>query len=269
MRKRATNPLSIGVFIGIAIALSACGLLRPRPPAPPVEPTVAVTPFSAAAPGGPFPKGWYAAALPSLRKLTVYELVDDAGTTVVRAHAESSSSGMVHDVNIDVRAFPVVRWRWKVMQLIPGADNTRREGEDAPVRLEFSFDGDKPQLPFNERLFFAQVKAIAGLDVPYATLEYIWGSGAPAGAELINSWTSRIRTLLVQSGPDNLGKWVSEERNLYEDFKRIFGEEPGLLLHVGIYTDADATRATAEGYYGDIEFVRAPAETQEGLSSNN
>jgi hypothetical protein len=262
MKKLTTYPLRSGLVVVLAMALCACGLLTPRAPAPAVEATAAVPAFSSAAPGGPFPTGWHPAALPSIRKLTVYELVDDAGTTVVRARGQNSSSGMVYDVNIDVRAFPVVRWRWKVMELIPGADNTRRDGEDSPARIEFAFDGDKPNLPFNERLFFTQVKAIAGIDVPYATLEYIWGSGAPEGAELINSWTSRIRTLLVRSGPEHLGQWLSEERNLYEDFKRIFGEEPGMLTHVGIYTDSDATNASAEGYYGDIEFVPSPPATR-------
>lgn len=203
------------------------------------------------------PPGWYPAALPKFRKVTRYELVDDGGTTVVRAFADGSSSGMVHDVSIDPRKFPVARWRWKVTRPIPDADNTRREAEDAPARVEFVFSGDKSALPFNERAFFAQVRAIAGIDVPYATLDYSWGSGAPAESIIINTWTSRIRTVLVRSGPDGLGEWQSEERNVYEDFKKVFGEEPQRIRQVVIYTDSDATGATAEAFYGDIEFVPA------------
>ena len=140
--------------------------------------------------------------MPQFRKLTRYELVDDAGDHRRACSADNSSSGLVHDVNIDPRAFPVVKWRWKVPQLIPGADNTQRELEDAPARVEFAFSGNMPVLPFNERIFFAQVKAMAGIDVPYATLEYVWGNGAPVGTILLNTWTSRIRMLLVQSGAE-------------------------------------------------------------------
>ena len=243
----------------LSISLAACGLLQPRPPKPTVAPEAGVTPFSSGTPGGPMPPGWYPAALPKFRKITRYELVDDGGTTVVRALADNSSSGMVHDVNIDPRKFPVVRWRWKVPRPIPGADNTRRETEDAPARVEFVFSGDKSTLPFNERAFFTQIKAITGVDVPYATLDYSWGSGAPAGSVVVNTWSSRIRTVLIRNGAEGMGEWVTEERNVYEDFKNVFGEEPGTIRQVVIYTDADATGATAEGYYGDVEFVPASA----------
>ena len=216
-------------------------MVRPRPTQPEIKPATAIAPFSAGVPGGPVPDGWGPAAAPRFRKLTRYELVDDAGTTVVRASADNSSSGLAYAVNIDPRALSVVRWRWKVPQLIPDADNTQRERDDAPARIELTFSGDVSALPFGERLFFAQVKATAGIDIPYATLEYVWGNGAPAGTVIVNTWTSRIRVLLVRSGSRQAGQWVSEQRNVYEDFKQVFGEEPGKITHVGIYTDADAT----------------------------
>lgn len=252
----------MALAVVLATALSACGLMQPRPREPAVKGAAFVTPFSAGTPGAAFPNGWYPAALPSFRRITHYELVEDNGTTVARAYAENSSSGMVHDVDFDLRAMPVVRWRWKVTRPVAGADNTRREGNDAAARLEFAFHNDKAQLPFNERLFFSQVKALAGIDVPYATLEYVWGDGAAPGTVIINTWTSRIRILMIRSGTERVGEWVSEERNLYEDFKLVFGEEPGKLTHVGVYTDADATGSAGEAYYGDIVFVPASAPAQ-------
>jgi hypothetical protein len=107
--------------------------------------------------------------LPQLRKATAYRLVDNGGTTVVHAVAQGASSGLAFNVDIDPRAFPVARWRWNVPRPIPGADNTVREGDDAPARVEFIFSGDTGALPLDERLFFAQVKALTGVDIPYAT----------------------------------------------------------------------------------------------------
>jgi hypothetical protein len=80
------------------------------------------------------------------------------------------------NVDIDPRRYPILRWRWKVPRPIPGADNTRRETDDAPARIQLAFAGDVSSLPFGERLFFTQVKATAGFDVPYATLEYSWAA---------------------------------------------------------------------------------------------
>lgn len=196
-------------------------------------------------------------AFSKFRKETHYALVDDCATTVVEARADGSSSGLVTLVDIDPSSHPWVTWRWKVAQSIPGIDNTRREAEDAPARIEISFDGDSKKLTIGDKLWAAQVKALAGIDLPYATLEYVWGGGAPTGTVIENTWTSRIRMLLVESGTERLGEWVTETRNVYEDYQRVFGEAPGKITAVGIITDTDATGAKAEAYYGDIAFLPA------------
>jgi hypothetical protein len=126
--------------------------------------------------------------------------------------------------------------------------------------VEFVFSGDTGVLPLDERMFFAQMKALTGVDIPYATLDYSWGAGAPAGSIVVNTWTARIRSILVRSGPEGMGDWVTEQRNVYEDFKQVFGEEPGKITQVVIYTDADATGATAEAWYGDIELLPADVD---------
>ena len=269
MKSIAKSRLQLALVFVLVLTLTACGLLRPRPQQQDAATSQTVAPFSTVRPGSAFAQGWKPAALPKFRKLTQYALVEDAGTTVVHAVANNSSSGLAYDVNVDLHTSPIVKWRWKVPHVIPGEDSTKREREDAPARVEFAFSGKMTQLPFNERLFFAQVKALAGIDVPYATLEYIWGDGAPVGTVIVNSWSSRIRMLVVQSGPIRTGQWITEQRNLYDDLKQAFGEEPGQLTHVGIYTDTDATGATAEAYYGDIEFRSGQAAVVQPLLEQN
>ena len=248
------------LVILMAMLLSSCAQV---PPAPPAQ----VTPFSAARPGGAYPGGWHPLVLSKFRKETRYALVDDCGTTVVQASADASSSFLIEPVDIDASNYPWLTWRWKVPQLIPGADNTRRETEDAPAHIEISFDGDSKKLTLADRLWAAQMKALTGMDLPYATLEYVWGDGAPRETVIINSWTSRIRMLLVESGPENVGKWVTEKRNVFEDYRRVFGEEPGRITTIGIITDADATGQKAEAYYGDIAFSPAEPANGEGADS--
>src|SRR5262245_8163715 len=106
----ATTPFRSAVALIALAALSACGLLGPRPSGPPPKRAPTVAPFSAAVAGGPPPEGWHEAAAPRFRKATRYELVDNGGTTVVRAWAEDSSSGFIYDVDIDPRDFPMLRW---------------------------------------------------------------------------------------------------------------------------------------------------------------
>jgi len=253
MRRGVIGPL----VLFAAMLLSSCAQV---PPAPPAQ----VTPFSAARPGGPYPGGWRTLAFSKFRKETGYALVDDCGATVVEARAEGSSSGLIVLVDIDPSKYPWLTWRWKVAQLVPGADNTRRETEDAPARIEISFDGDLKKLTIGDRLWATQVKALTGIDLPYATLEYVWGAGAPKDTVIENTWTGRIRMLLVESGPERVGAWVTETRNVYEDYQRVFGEPPGRITAVGIITDTDATGAKTEAYYGDLALLPEKPANGEG-----
>jgi len=185
---------------------------------------------------------------------------------VVEANADGSSSGLAEPLDIDPRKYPWLTWRWKVPRFIPGIDNTRRATEDSPARLEISFDGDMSKVPFDDRLFFAEVKALTGLDMPYATLEYVWGDGAPAETVIVNTWTSRIRMILIEIGAKHSGRWVTEKRNVYEDYRRAYGEEPGKITAIAIITDTDATGQKATAYYGDISFL--PTEPSGGEGSD-
>jgi hypothetical protein len=63
--------------------------------------------------------------------------------------------------------------------------------------------------------------------------------------------------IVVQSGAQRIGAWVEEERNVYQDYKVAFGEEPPLINGVAIMSDTDNTRERAVAYYGDIVFVQA------------
>jgi hypothetical protein len=185
-------------------------------------------------------------------------MVSDDGRTVIRASADSSASGLVHDVRIDPQRFPLLHWHWKVTELIANADNTKRQFEDSPARVVVSFSGDTAKFSFDDRMFASQVKAFTGQELPYATLMYIWGNKRPPESLITNSHTGRIKMIVVESGRDKVGKWVESTRNVVDDYRKAFGEEPATIHSIGIMTDTDNTDSKARAYYGDISFLRAP-----------
>ena len=69
---------------------------------------------------------------------------------------------------------------------------------------------------------------------------------------LENPYTRRVRMLVVASGADGVGRWQSLSRNLHDDFRHAFQEEPGLLTGIGVLTDTDNTGGSVEAWYGDI-----------------
>jgi len=141
-----------------------------------------------------------------------------------------------------------------VPQLIVGADNASRVGDDSPVRVIVAFDGDKSKLDFEDQAFDRTVKLFSGRDMPYATIQYIWENQLPPETVLENARTSRSKMLVVESGPGHLGQWLTFRRDMRVDFQRLFGEPPGSIIFVGIMTDTNATRTQATAYYGDIRF---------------
>jgi len=62
--------------------------------------------------------------------------------------------------------------------------------------------------------------------------------------------------IAVESGEAKLNQWVSEERNVYEDYKRTFGKEPPMVSGVAIMTDTDNIDEKAITYNGDILFKK-------------
>lgn len=58
--------------------------------------------------------------------------------------------------------------------------------------------------------------------------------------------------LAVRSGGSAAGEWRAEERNVLEDYRRLFHEEPPPYAGVALMTDADDTGGRAEAWYADV-----------------
>ena len=245
----------------VVAGLSGCAVVE-QTAVPPAAPESGVANFSSAPAGGEWPGGWRAWTLSRFKKPTHYRLVKDDGRTVVRAESDAYASGLVHSARVDPRQFPLLKWRWKVNKLIAGADNARRDTEDAPVRIIIAFDGDHSRLSFEDRIFFSQVRMMTGQQMPYTTLMYIWENRAPVGTVIPSRHTSRVRMIVADSGASHLGTWRQQSRNVYEDYRRAFGEDAPMIKSVAIMTDTDNTGTQVAAYYGDIAFARATVAQQ-------
>ena len=76
------------------------------------------------------------------------------------------------------------------------------------------------------------------------------------GTAVPNPYTEQVHMIVVESGPTKVNAWMTEARNVYEDYKRAFGEEPPMISGIAIMTDTDNTGESAEAYYGDIVLKR-------------
>jgi hypothetical protein len=201
---------------------------------------------------GAVPAGWQHVPLSSTKKETEYTTVVDEGVVVLKATAHGSASLMAFRTDFDPRAFPMLSWRWKVIQGIPTAETRSRAREDAPLRVMVSFSGDTSKLTVLDRAASSFAKSASGQALPYAELMYIWGGKVAVDSITTSALTSRIRMLAVAADDQGIGSWHNYTRNLVEDFRRAFGEEPGRVTAVKLMTDTDNTNTNAEALYGDI-----------------
>ena len=224
---------------------------------PQSSPVLEVGKFSAAEAGGTLPAGWKPLTFKNIEKHTAYTLVKDGDAVVVKAEAQASASGLIREIKVDPKEYPIVQWRWKVTNILEKGDVRRKEGDDYPARLYITFEYDPQKLSFMDRMKYSLVKALYGQYPPLAALNYIWESQAAQGTVVPNPFTDRAMMIVVKSGSEKLNQWVTEERNLYEDYKRAFGEEPPAISGVAIMTDTDNTGESAVAYYGDIVLKKA------------
>jgi len=168
---------------------------------------------------------------------TSYSLVVDGERRVLKAHSRAAASGLYKEVDLDPAKYPVLRWSWKIGGTIPNGDERTKAGDDYAARVYIVFP----------RTLFWKTKAI----------NYIWANRLPQGKSLPNAFTSNAVMVAVESGNGKAGTWVTEERNVYEDYRALFGEDPPPIGAVALMTDTDNTGGEAEAYYGDI--VLGPA----------
>lgn len=209
--------------------------------------------FSAGTAGQAVPDGWMPLTFKKVERHTRYELVKDGTSVVVKARSEASASGLTREVRIDAREYPIVRWRWKVENLLQKSDIRRKDGDDYLARIYVTFEYDPDKVSFSRRAQYQAGRLLFG-DIPIATLNYVWDIRAPAGLFADNTCTDFAKMVVVRSGPRSLGAWVEEERNVYDDYRKAFGEEPPMIKGVAIMTDTDNTKESATAYYGDIVF---------------
>jgi hypothetical protein len=218
--------------------------------------------FSAEPLENSLPTGWKPLTFKKIERHTAYTLIKDGDAVVVKAVADSSASGLVREIKINPKEYPIVQWRWKVNNILKKGDVRHKEGDDYPARIYITFEYDASKLGFFEKAKYEAIRLLYGQYPPLGAINYIWESKVPKDTMVPNPFTDRVMMIVVESGEPRLNQWVSEERNLYEDYKKAFGKEPSLISGVVIMTDTDNTGESATAYYGDILFKKINPNNQ-------
>ena len=213
--------------------------------------------FSTLTPGMEQPPGWEPLVFKKIEQHTRYDLVSDDGVVVIRAVSADAASGLIRKIQINPMVYPIVEWRWKVANILQKGDVSKKAGDDYPARIYITFVYDPSKLSFGNRVKYKTAKLLYGEYPPTGAINYIWGNHAVIDTIVPNPYTDRAMMIAVDSGEGKINQWVTQRRNLLQDYRKAFQTDPPMISGVAIMTDTDNTGESATAYYGDIIFRRA------------
>ena len=165
-----------------------------------------------------------------------FTIVKEGDEKVIRLKSDNDSSTINKELKVDARQYPILEWRWKVVTLPQGGDARKKDTDDQAAQLYVTF----PRFPSAVR------SRIIG---------YIWDTTAPVGSIFPSQKVGTVTFVVVRSGEADLNKWLTERRNVVEDYKRIYGEEPKEDVGaVSISINSQNTRTSAEAFFNGISF---------------
>ena len=142
-----------------------------------------------------------------------------------------SSFALEHAVDVDPSQMPILTWKWKVAQLPGGADFRSASKDDQAAQVLVAFSDKR-------------------------ILTYIWDSTAPKGImqSASNIPLVHIFAVVCESGASDANQWISESRNLAEDYERAYGKPAPRVKGLRLQINSQHTGTVAESYFGEVAF---------------
>ncbi|MBI4636269.1 MAG: DUF3047 domain-containing protein [Candidatus Rokubacteria bacterium] len=163
----------------------------------------------------------------------------------LRLQSEQGSFVLHRDVIVDLAERPYLAWSWKVIRLPAAGDVRQRARDDQAGQVYVIF----PRWP----------APLARSDV----IGYVWDSRAPVGTAVTSPKAANVKVIVVESGPARLGAWQHLQRNVLEDYTRLFGQPPPRVGKIALMIDANDTRSDAEAWIADLGFSRTRSKSAE------
>ncbi len=210
-------------------------------------------PFSKSTVGASIP-GWTFQPLRGVKNNTRYALVQDetTNTVVVEATANASAGALGVRLDADAKNAALLRFKWRVGELIESSDPTTKAGDDYSARIYITFAYDPERATLKEKTENAIARTLYGETPPRAALAYVFTHRAKQNQIITSPYTSRVKKIVVDADPASVNQWKSFERNIYDDYKRAFNEEPTRISGIAIMVDTDNTGEKAKSRFGDI-----------------
>lgn len=166
---------------------------------------------------------------------TDYSAVHEGTNYFVRGTAAKTCSALSTKLNLAPTARLKLRWRWRIEGVNTNGSERELKKFDHAARVFVAFD------------------TFIG---PARSLNYMWGNTEPSGTVLKHPKSNRAQIFVLESGNSKAGQWITENRDLAADWKKVFPNEPmPKIVGFGLMTDSDSLGMKLTGDYADIELT--------------
>ena len=166
----------------------------------------------------------------------IYTVREESGVRFLHAASKGQGIQAAKEAPWDVNAYPVLVWSWRPLEFPKGADERDSNANDSVLSV----------------YMFVPYSKIRG---PRA-LKYAWSEKVPVGTR-VTSNMGLTQERIVRTGIPSKPEWVEERVNVLEDWKRYFNEaEAPKPAGIGVLTDSDDTKSTAQGDYVNFRACR-------------
>jgi hypothetical protein len=182
---------------------------------------------------GKFPSGWKSMNGNSAAR--IYSVKAEGEHTFLHADAPAMAVQVGTEHNWALKDLPMLQWQWRAV-LFPGNTNEREKNRNDSVLAVYVVFG---HLPFIN------------------TIKYIWSDTLSVGTTFTSPTSSNTKIIVIRSGRTQISTWVTEKRDVFSDYRQLFGENEKDPVATGIVilTDADNTGTHAIGDYGYIQIL--------------
>ena len=168
-----------------------------------------------------------------------FVIVTDEGRKALHMKSANEGSTISKDMKgkINLKETPILEWSWKVTQLPRGGDSCKKATDDQAAQVFVVW----PRFPEAVR------SRIIG---------YVWDSTQPVGKMCKSEKTGTVTYIVLRSGAGELGKWLTERRNVVEDFRKAYEDDADSPAAVSVAIDSNDTNSSAESFVGPILFKK-------------
>lgn len=166
------------------------------------------------------------------------ETKDKTAAICCRTHQDV---GIIHkDAPFPLHADTRLRWSWKVDALPSDrAEDTVPTHDYLSIAVEFDNGQD---------------------------LTYLWSAELPVGTGFrcpLPTWNARETHVVVRSGTTDFGRWLNEQRNVYDDYRNfVGGDMPGQIVRVWLIAVSLFQRKEGRCEYADIALLNRDERVQ-------